>query len=200
MYIEEHRANPVPYIFLVHIWLIVCNFNSMGKTWNSLPHRPYLVGWWHWKNLSGSPAELLRFVFVYAMACDLKLWPTHSHCKGRKQTFLQSPSLALFYFVAMQSYLFVKCYSHDMVVCAVYVCDCILEHHWGETREETGQYLMEPSKPLVSFKGLEMGTYDDEDPPHHMTSHTIWDIKDLSNNDMRGFKRNSTPCRTHISL
>lgn len=84
-----------------------------------------------------------------------------------------------------------------MVVCAVYVCNCILEHHWGETREETRQSLMEPNQPVVSVKARETGTYDVEDPLHQIISHTIWE---LSNDDMRGFKRHSTPCRMHIRM
>ena len=97
----------------------------------------------------------------------------------------------------MQSCLFVKRYSHNVVVCAVYVCSRILEHRWTETREDRNQYQMEPIKPVVFLEAWEMRTDDSEGPIHHTISHSRVEIRDLSNEDMKGFKHHGTPYWMH---
>lgn len=78
-----------------------------------------------------------------------------------------------------------------MVVCAVYVWGCILEHHWSETWEDEDQFQMEPSNPVIFLEVLEMGTDDGEGPIHYTISHNRLEIRDLSNYDVRGFQQHT---------
>lgn len=98
-----------------------------------------------------------------------------------KRNILMQSLISILYLGAMESCLLVKCYSHDMVVCAVYVCGCILEHHWTETWEDSNQSQMEPNKPVVFLEALEMRTDDGEGPIHYTISHDRLEIRDLSN-------------------
>lgn len=161
----------------------------MGKspqatTWCSSLLQPYLAGWWHWQIFSGSPAEPLRFLVVYAISLQGMLWTFHSHCK-------EQPLVSILYFGSMGSCLFIKCYSHHVVVCAVNIWGCILEHHWIETWEDRNQFQMEPSKPVDTWEAWEMWTDDAEGPIHYAISHNRLEIRDLSNYVMRGFKHNT---------
>lgn len=80
-----------------------------------------------------------------------------------------------------------KCYSHNMVVCAVYVWSCILEHHCTETWEDRKQFHMEPFKPVILREAMEVRTDDVECLIHYMISHSRLEIRDLLNCNRRGF-------------
>lgn len=97
---------------------------------------------------------------------------------GCKETLLCSPTLDV-EFSAMQAYLFVKCYSHDLEVFAGNVCGCTLDHHWTETWEDRNQDLMEPNKPVFFHKVCEMGTDNAEGPIHYTVSHNRLEIRAL---------------------
>lgn len=117
--------------------------------------------------------------------------PTHT-AKGKKNNNILTWCLiCILYFCAMESYLFVKCYSHDTVVCAVDVWGCNLEHHWTETWEDSNQFQMEPNKPVAFVEAQEMRTDDGEGPVHYTISHNRLEIRDLSNYDKRGFKHHT---------
>lgn len=111
--------------------------------------------------------------------------PTHT-ANGEKETFLQS-LMSILYFGAVQSSLFMKCYSHNMVVGAVYVCSCILEHHCAETWEDRNHFPMEPDKPVILREVMEMRTDDVECPIHYTISRSRVEIRDLPNYNMRRF-------------
>ncbi len=130
------------------------------------------------------PCRLGNGIAGNALAIPLTL-------QGVKRNFLIQSLISILYFGVMESCLLVKCYSHDTVVCAVYVWGCILEHHWTETWEDRNQFHKEPSRPVICLKALEMGTDDGEGPIHYKISHSRWEVRDLSNYDMRGFKHHT---------
>lgn len=163
--------------------------STQATTWRSSLRQPYLARWWHWQIFSGSPVEPLRFLLVDPTSFQGMLWPSHSRCKEpKKKKKTHSYTVSIFYFGAMRSCLFVKCYSHDMVVCAVNVWGCILEHLWIETWQDSNQFQVEPNQPVAIREAQEMWTDDGKGPIHHAISHNRLENRDLSNYDTGGFK------------
>lgn len=90
-----------------------------------------------------------------------------------------------------------KCYSHDMVICAVYVWGCILEHHCTETWKDRNQFHMEPNRPVILRETREIGTDDVEGPIHCTISHNRLEVRDLPNY-MIGFHHTVTMLKLYI--
>lgn len=125
-------------------------------------------------------------------------YPTHTAKVGLKKktknskTFLHSPFSVI---LQLQSCLFPQWHSHDMVICAVYVCGCLLKHHWSETSEDGNQFHMEPGIIVIFVEVREVWTDDEEGPIHYVIPHSRLEIMDLPNYNTRWFKPRAVDCK-----